>query len=79
MEVSASLIAQKAELGQFIILRIDEKGEWIPLTVAGYDRDKGMSTIIFQEVGKTTRSLYSLQEGNSGYAPYASGFCTAGG
>ena len=56
MEVSAPLIAKKALPGQFIILRVDEKGERIPLTIADYDREKGTITIIFQKVGLTTRS-----------------------
>lgn len=65
MEVYAPHIARKAEPGQFIILRVDEKGERIPLTVADYDREKGTVTIIFQEVGATTRLLGTLEEGDS--------------
>ncbi|MGN0656293.1 MAG: sulfide/dihydroorotate dehydrogenase-like FAD/NAD-binding protein, partial [Ruminiclostridium sp.] len=53
MEVDAPLIAAKAEPGQFIILRVDENGERIPLTVADFDREKGTVTIIFQIVGAT--------------------------
>ena len=53
MEIEAPLIAKKAKPGQFIILRVDENGERIPLTVAGYDREKGTVTIIFQIVGAT--------------------------
>ena len=63
MEVSAPLIAKKALPGQFIILRVDEKGERIPLTIADYDREKGTITIIFQKVGLTTELLDSLEEG----------------
>ena len=48
MEVEAPLVARKAEPGQFIILRVDENGERIPLTIADYDREKGTVTIIFQ-------------------------------
>ena len=54
MEIDAPMVAAKAEPGQFIILRVDENGERIPLTVADYDREKGTVTIIFQIVGSTT-------------------------
>ncbi|MDD6302301.1 MAG: sulfide/dihydroorotate dehydrogenase-like FAD/NAD-binding protein [Bacillales bacterium] len=64
MEVYAPLIAKKAEPGQFIILRVDENGERIPLTVAGYDREKGTVTIIFQIVGGSTIHLDYLEEGD---------------
>lgn len=64
MEVDAPLVAKKAEPGQFIILRVDEEGERIPLTVADYDREKGTITIIFQVVGATTEKLNHLQEGD---------------
>ena len=64
MEVSAPLIAKKALPGQFIILRVDEEGERIPLTIADYDREKGTITIIFQKVGLTTELLDSLEEGD---------------
>ena len=63
MEIEAPLIAKKAKPGQFIILRVDENGERIPLTVAGYDREKGIVTIIFQIVGATTEKLNHLNEG----------------
>ena len=65
MEIMAPHIAKKAKPGQFIILRTNEDGERIPLTIADYDREKGTVTIIFQEVGKTTRELGQLQEGDS--------------
>jgi len=65
MEVSAPHIAKKALPGQFIILRIDEAGERIPLTVAGYDRKAGTITIIFQKVGYTTERLDKLEQGDS--------------
>lgn len=65
MEVEAPHVARKAEPGQFIILRIDEAGERIPLTIAGYDREKGTITIIFQKVGYTTNRLDELNEGDS--------------
>lgn len=63
MEIEAPLIAKKAEPGQFIILRVDEKGERIPLTVADFDRERGTVTIIFQIVGATTEKLNHLEEG----------------
>ena len=65
IEVEAPYIAKKAEPGQFIILRVDEKGERIPFTIADYDRDKGTVTVIFQIVGKSTESLNELGEGDS--------------
>ncbi len=64
MDIDAPFIARKAEPGQFIILRVDEEGERIPLTVADYDREKGTVTIIFQIVGKTTKALSGLEEGD---------------
>ena len=63
MDIEAPLIAKKAQTGQFIILRVDENGERIPLTVADYDREKGTITIIFQIVGATTEKLNQLNEG----------------
>lgn len=63
MEVEAPFIAKKAQPGQFIILRVDEEGERIPLTVADYDREKGTVTIIFQIVGATTEKLNHLKQG----------------
>ena len=57
MDIEAPLVARKALAGQFIILRVDEEGERIPLTVAGYDREKGTVKIIFQVVGATTEKL----------------------
>lgn len=63
MEIEAPFVAKKAEPGQFIILRTDENGERIPLTVADYDREKGTVTIIFQIVGATTEKLGHMQAG----------------
>lgn len=63
MEIEAPLVAKKAEAGQFIILRVDESGERIPLTVAGFDREKGLVKIIFQIVGATTAKLNQKCEG----------------
>ena len=57
MEIYAPFVAKKARPGQFIILRVDEDGERIPLTIAGYDREKGLITIIFQIVGAGTERL----------------------
>ena len=65
MKIKAPLVAKKALAGQFIILRIDEKGERIPLTIADYDRKKGTVTVIFMEVGKTTKHLGTLKVGDS--------------
>ena len=64
MTVRAPEIARKIRPGQFVMLRIDERGERIPLTIAEYDRDKGTITIIFQEVGATTMALGALNEGD---------------
>ena len=64
MVIEAPLIARKAEPGQFIILRVDEAGERIPLTVADYDREAGTVTIIYQIVGATTMALNRLNEGD---------------
>ena len=63
MEILAPFVAKKAKAGQFVILRVDEDGERIPLTVAGYDREKGTVTIIFQIVGGTTERLNHKKEG----------------
>ena len=63
MDIEAPLVAKKAEAGQFIILRVDSEGERIPLTVAGYDREKGTVKIIFQVVGATTEKLSHKNEG----------------
>ena len=65
MEIVAPLVAKKAKLGQFIILRVDEDGERIPLTVAGTDSEKGTVKIIFQIVGATTEKLNHKAEGES--------------
>ena len=63
MEIYAPFVAKKALPGQFIILRVDENGERIPLTIAGYDREKGTVTIIFQIVGAGTERLNHKNEG----------------
>ena len=64
MEVEAPFIAKKAKAGQFIIFRVDEMGERVPLTIAGYDREAGTVTIIFQKVGFSTNALGALNEGD---------------
>ena len=64
MEIKAPLVAKKAQAGQFIILRIDEEGERIPLTIADYDRKNGTITVIFMEVGKTTKQLGTMKVGD---------------
>ncbi|MCD7728451.1 MAG: sulfide/dihydroorotate dehydrogenase-like FAD/NAD-binding protein [Clostridia bacterium] len=70
MDILAPMVAKKAEPGQFIILRVDDDGERIPLTVAGYDRNAGTVKIIFQIVGATTMLLNTKNEGE-----YISDFC----
>ena len=62
--VEAPLVARKCQAGQFIILRIDEAGERIPLTIADYDREKGTIQLIFQEVGDTTKQMGKLKAGD---------------
>ena len=64
MDIYAPRVAQKAEPGQFIILRVDAEGERIPLTVADFDREAGTVTIIFQIVGGTTEKLNHLEVGD---------------
>lgn len=63
MEVEAPAVARKAQPGQFIILRVDEEGERIPLTIADFDRERGAVTVIFQVVGATTEKLNHKEEG----------------
>lgn len=65
MDIDAPFIAQKAKPGQFIIFRVDELGERIPLTIADSDAQKGTVTIIFQIVGQSTKLLNQLNEGDS--------------
>lgn len=65
MEIEAPLVARKAEPGQFVILRIDEKGERVPFTIADFDKEKGTVTVIIQAVGKTTRDLSNLNSGDT--------------
>ena len=65
MEIEAPLVAKKAKPGQFIILRVNEEGERIPLTVAGVNENEGLVKIIFQVVGGTTKLLSYKKEGES--------------
>lgn len=65
MSVEAPMVARKAQAGQFIILRVHEDGERIPLTIADYDRERQTVTIIFQVVGRTTKLLDQLEVGDS--------------
>ena len=63
--IEAPAVARKARAGQFVVLMIDEKGERIPLTIADWDREEGSITIVFMEVGVTTRKLAQLRAGDS--------------
>ena len=65
MEVEAPRVARKVQAGQFVMIRVDESGERIPLTVADKDPDKGTITLVFQAVGYTTRSLAGLEVGQA--------------
>ena len=65
MEIEAPFVARKARAGQFIIFRVDERSERVPLTIADYDREKGTVTVIFQKVGLSTKLLGGLNEGDS--------------
>lgn len=65
MELEAPYVAAKARPGQFIIFRVDEYGERVPLTMAGSDKEKGTITIIFQAVGRSTSLLSQVEEGES--------------
>ncbi|MCR5176134.1 MAG: sulfide/dihydroorotate dehydrogenase-like FAD/NAD-binding protein [Anaerovibrio sp.] len=64
-DIEAPRVAKKAKAGQFIVLRVDEKGERIPLTIADFDRDKGTITLIFQAIGVSTMQLSKLNVGDS--------------
>ena len=64
MVIEAPLVARKCLAGQFIIFRVDEQGERIPLTIADYDREKGTVTIMFQPVGYSTKALNALEAGD---------------
>jgi len=64
-KVAAPDVARKAQAGQFVVIRVDEKGERIPLTIADWDREEGSITIVFMEVGTTTHRLATLKAGDS--------------
>lgn len=64
MVIEAPRVAKKCQPGQFVILRIDDAGERIPLTIADFDREKGTITIVYQEVGKTTKQLGAMEAGD---------------
>ena len=64
-KIEALAVARKAQPGQFVVIRIDEKGERIPLTVADWDREEGSVTVVCMEVGTTTRRLAKLGKGDS--------------
>ncbi len=63
-EIEAPLIARKAYAGQFVIFRLDEQGERIPVSVAGWDREKGTVSVMVQAAGRTTKLLHALEEGS---------------
>jgi len=63
-KIQAPAVARKAQAGQFVIIRIHERGERIPLTIADYDRGRGTVTLVVQEVGKTTMEMGQMQEGD---------------
>jgi ferredoxin--NADP+ reductase len=64
MVIEAPEVARRAQAGQFVIVRNDEKGERVPLTIADFDRERGTITLIFQEVGKSTMQLGTLEQGD---------------
>jgi NAD(P)H-flavin reductase len=64
-EVRAPLVARKALAGQFVVIRVHDKGERIPITIADYDRERGTLTLVVQEVGKTTMQMGTLRAGDS--------------
>ena len=65
MDIDAPRVARKAQAGQFIVLRVDEKGERIPLTIANFDRRTGRINIVFQVIGASTMELAALNEGDA--------------
>jgi ferredoxin--NADP+ reductase len=91
LQVRATAVARKALPGQFVIIRTDEKGERIPLTIADYDRERGSITLVVQEVGKTTMQMGTMRRGEklasvtgplglpSEVGQYGTVLCVAGG
>ncbi len=65
MDIEAPRVAKTCQPGQFVIVKMDEKGERIPLTVCDYDREKGIVTIVFQTVGASTEEMAEYEEGES--------------
>ena len=63
-EIEAPLIARHAQAGQFVVFRLDEQGERVPVSVAGYDREKGTVTVMVQAAGKTTKMLHTVEQGD---------------
>ena len=63
-EIEAPLIAKHAQAGQFVVFRLDEQGERVPVSVAGYDREKGTVSVMVQAAGKTTKMLHTVEEGD---------------
>ena len=63
-EIEAPLVARHAQAGQFVIFRLDEQGERVPVSVAGYDREKGTVTVMVQAAGRTTKMLHMVEEGD---------------
>ena len=65
MDVEAPRVARSCQPGEFVIVKVDEAGERIPLTVCDYDRERGVVTIVFQIVGASTQKMAALQAGDS--------------
>ena len=65
MDVEAPRVAKHCEPGQFVIVKMDEKGERIPLTICDYDRESGTVTIVFQEIGASTMKMAEMKAGDS--------------
>ena len=63
-EIEAPLIARHAQAGQFVVFRLDEQGERVPVSVAGYDREKGTVSVMVQAAGRTTKMLHTVEQGD---------------
>ena len=63
-EIEAPLVARHAQAGQFVIFRLDEQGERVPVSVAGWDREKGTVTVMVQAAGRTTKMLHTVEQGD---------------
>ena len=64
-EIEAPLVARHAQAGQFVIFRLDEQGERVPVSVAGYDREKGTVSVMVQAAGRTTKMLHTVEQGDT--------------